>query len=214
VWPRTYDHGIARSSSSPAALHVRVAQRRGARPLNPEQTSGPRRRCCRHTSFADRDTGSADKMTETTAGSNSVEVVDPGEVCGFLPMASSNQSVEGKQPDEQAGGSVPPGVQQMAPDNGWTRAHFRVFDDREMLADMEKHLVTIANQPLLLVGLMAGLGLGAFFSIDKQKFVDQDLYGPCLMIVSLVITLNIKALVLYTAIYHFMSHRGTSLQVL
>ena len=52
------------------------------------------------------------------------------------------------------------------------------------------------------------------FSIDKQKFVDQDLYGPCLMIVSLVITLNIKALVLYTAIYHFMSHRGTSLQVL
>jgi hypothetical protein len=86
-------------------------------------------------------------MTETTAGSNSVEVVDPGEVCGFLPMASSNQSVEGKQPDEQAGGSVPPGVQQMAPDNGWTRAHFRVFDDREvMLADMEKHLVTIANR--------------------------------------------------------------------
>jgi hypothetical protein len=62
-----------------------------------------------------------------------VEVVDPGEVCGFLPMASSNQSVEGKQPDEQAGGSVPPGVQQMAPDNGWTRAHFRVFDDREVM---------------------------------------------------------------------------------
>ena len=70
------------------------------------------------------------------------------------------------------------------------------------------------GSPLTLSDFPLAVHEQVVFSIDKQKFVDQDLYGPCLTIVSLVITLNIKALVLYTAIYHFMSHRGTSLQVL